>query len=144
MDHQVRIAHEHVATPLDRGQVPLDLVDRLVDLPGGQGAHPIAVGGQHRHLAVPPWQRRPARRRSTAYRVGGPAKSGVGGGIVAVVNRQLGIGVFSPRLDAAGNSIRGRLCCIELTTELGLHAFDGTNPGSSLLRSLAGHATGDR
>ncbi len=77
-------------------------------------------------------------------RVGLPAKSGVGGGIVAVVNRQLGIGVFSPRLDAAGNSIRGRLCCIELATELGLHAFDGTNPGSSLLRSLVGHATGDR
>ena len=35
-------------------------------------------------------------------KVGIPAKSGVGGGILAVVNRQLGIGVFSPRLDAGG------------------------------------------
>jgi glutaminase len=67
-------------------------------------------------------------------RVGLPAKSGVGGGIVAVVNRQLGIGVFSPRLDAAGNSVRGQLSCIGLAEELGLHAFDSTNSGSSFLR----------
>jgi glutaminase len=69
-------------------------------------------------------------------RVGLPAKSGVGGGIVAVVNRQLGIGVFSPRLDSAGNSVRGQLCCVGLAEELGLHAFDSTNTGSSFLRSL--------
>jgi len=67
-------------------------------------------------------------------RVGLPAKSGVGGGIVAVVNRQLGIGVFSPRLDAAGNSVRGQISCIGLAEELGLHAFDSTNSGSSFLR----------
>lgn len=69
-------------------------------------------------------------------RVGLPAKSGVGGGIVAVVNRQLGIGLFSPRLDAAGNSVWGQLCCIGLAKELGLHVFDSTNAGSSFLRSL--------
>src|SRR5215472_10430870 len=57
-------------------------------------------------------------------KVGLPAKSGVGGGILAVVNRQLGIGVFSPRLDSAGNSVRGQLCCAALSRELGLHAFD--------------------
>nr|WP_294502659.1 glutaminase A [uncultured Rhodopila sp.] len=68
-------------------------------------------------------------------RVGLPAKSGVGGGIVAVVNRQLGIGVFSPRLDEAGNSVRGQLCCIGLAEDLGLHAFDSTNPGSNFLRA---------
>ena len=34
-----------------------------------------------------------------AYRVGVPAKSGVGGGVIAVVNRQLGIATYSPRLD---------------------------------------------
>ncbi len=67
-------------------------------------------------------------------RVGLPAKSGVGGGIVAVVNRQLGIGVFSPRLDEAGNSVRGQLCCIGLAEDLGLHAFDSTNPGSNFLQ----------
>ena len=71
-----------------------------------------------------------------ASRVGLPAKSGVGGGITAVVNRQIGIGVFSPRLDEAGNSVRGKLCCIGLAEALGLHAFDATNPGSSFLRRL--------
>ena len=39
--------------------------------------------------------------------VGMPAKSGVGGGIVAVLPGQLGIGVYSPLLDAKGNSVRG-------------------------------------
>jgi glutaminase len=72
-----------------------------------------------------------------ATRVGLPAKSGVGGGIIAVVNRQLGVGVFSPRLDEAGNSVRGKLSCIGLADALGLHAFDATNPGSSFLRGLA-------
>jgi len=46
-----------------------------------------------------------------AYRVGLPAKSGVAGGILAVVNRQVGIGVYSPRLDGKGNSVRGILAC---------------------------------
>lgn len=71
-----------------------------------------------------------------ACRVGLPAKSGVGGGIMAVVNRQLGIGVFSPRLDGAGNSVRGQLCCVGLAEELGLHAFDSTNSGSNFLRAM--------
>src|SRR5262249_25245570 len=39
-----------------------------------------------------------------AYRVGVPAKSGVSGGVMAVVNRQVGIATYSPRLDARGNS----------------------------------------
>ena len=37
-----------------------------------------------------------------AYRVGVPAKSGVSGGVMAVVNRQIGIATYSPRLDARG------------------------------------------
>jgi glutaminase len=69
-----------------------------------------------------------------ACHVGLPAKSGVGGGILAVVNRQLGIGVFSPRLDADGNSVRGHLVCARLAEDLGLHAFDCLNHGSSFLR----------
>jgi glutaminase len=73
-----------------------------------------------------------------ACRVGVPAKSGVGGGLLAVVNRQLGIGVFSPRLDAAGNPVRGLLACEALAEELGLHLFEPSNPGSTLLRALAG------
>jgi glutaminase len=61
----------------------------------------------------------------------------VGGGILAVVNRQLGIGVFSPRLDSVGNSVRGQLCCARLSRELGLHAFDMSNMGSSLLKAMS-------
>jgi glutaminase len=68
-----------------------------------------------------------------------PAKSGVGGGVLAVVNRHLGIGVFSPRLDSAGNSVRGLSVCIGLGDELGLHAFDGINPGASILNTMSLH-----
>jgi glutaminase len=68
-----------------------------------------------------------------AYQVGVPAKSGVSGGVMAVVNRQLGIGTYSPLLDAHGNSLRGIQVCIELATRLGLHAFNFTNVGSAFL-----------
>ena len=71
-----------------------------------------------------------------AFRVGMPAKSGVTGGIMAVVNRQMGIAVYSPRLDARGNSVRGIKVCTDLSDEFGLHAFDCTNFGSSLLRTV--------
>ncbi len=64
-----------------------------------------------------------------AYEVGLPAKSGVAGGIFCVVNRQLGISVYSPRLDEQGNSVRGILACKELATHFGLHAFEFTNVG---------------
>lgn len=71
-----------------------------------------------------------------AFDVGIPAKSGVGGGIIGVVNRQLGIGTYSPLLDAKGNSMRGIAAFAALSDELGLHAFDCTNRGSSLVASL--------
>ena len=58
------------------------------------------------------------------YKVGIPAKSGVGGGIIAVVPNQMGIGVFSPLLDCRGNSVRGVKVCEELSQELGLHLFN--------------------
>lgn len=59
-----------------------------------------------------------------AYRVGIPAKSGVGGGITAVVPGQLGIGTFSPLLDAKGNSLRGIKVCEDLSRDFGLHLFN--------------------
>ncbi len=71
-----------------------------------------------------------------AYDVGVPAKSGVGGGICGVVNRLLGIGTFSPRLDVKGNSVRGVASFIDLANELGLHVFDCSNAGSTFVRSL--------
>jgi glutaminase len=71
-----------------------------------------------------------------AYKVGVPAKSGVAGGVMAVVNRQLGIATYSPRLDARGNSYRGIEVCVDLAKESGLHAFDCMNVGSSYLRAM--------
>ncbi len=71
-----------------------------------------------------------------AYRVGIPAKSGVAGGLLGVVNRQMGIGTYSPKLDAQGNSVRGVRICADLSEELGLHAFNFMNQGSHFLRLL--------
>jgi glutaminase len=71
-----------------------------------------------------------------AYDVGIPAKSGVGGGIVGVVNRQLGIASYAPRLDAKGNSVRGVASFEMLAEDFGLHAFDCTNVGSAFISSL--------
>ncbi len=70
------------------------------------------------------------------YEVGIPAKSGVGGGIMGVVNRQLGIGTYSPRLDRNGNSVRGIASFKLMSNVLGLHAFDLTNTGSAFVSSF--------
>jgi glutaminase len=67
-----------------------------------------------------------------AYRVGIPAKSGVGGGITAVVPKQIGIGTFSPLLDAKGNSVRGIKACQDLSRDFGLHLFNAALPSYNL------------
>jgi glutaminase len=77
-----------------------------------------------------------------AYRVGIPAKSGVGGGIVAVVPGNAGIGVFSPRLDAKGNSVRGIRVCSDLADRFHLHIFESDREGNSLLRHFDPVRTG--
>ncbi len=56
-----------------------------------------------------------------AYEVGLPAKSGVSGGVIAVLPGQLGIGVFSPLLDSHGNSLRGIAVCERLSSTFALH-----------------------
>ncbi len=57
------------------------------------------------------------------YNVGMPAKSGVAGGIVAVLPGQIGIGVYSPALDDRGNSVRGIAVCEALSRDFNLHLF---------------------
>jgi glutaminase len=54
-------------------------------------------------------------------RVGLPAKSGVSGGLLAVSPGQFGIGLFSPPLDAVGNSVGAVLACELLSERFGLH-----------------------
>ena len=57
------------------------------------------------------------------YEVGLPGKSGVAGGIVTIAPGKGGLGVFSPPLDAAGNSVRGQLVTRFLSERLGLNLF---------------------
>lgn len=53
------------------------------------------------------------------YKTGLPAKSGVGGGIIAVSPGKFGIAVISPPLDAAGNSIRAQKAIADISNTLG-------------------------
>lgn len=67
--------------------------------------------------------------------VGMPAKSGVGGGITAALPGQLGIGVYSPLLDAKGHSVRGVEVCRSLSANLGLHFMSVTRESRSTVRA---------
>jgi len=58
------------------------------------------------------------------YRVGLPAKSGVGGGIIAVAPGRFGIAVFSPPLDAAGNSVRAQKAIQDVSAALRANPYD--------------------
>ncbi|RUQ84752.1 glutaminase [Labedella gwakjiensis] len=57
------------------------------------------------------------------FEIGIPGKSGVSGGILAVVPGKAGIGVYSPPLDDAGNSVRGQRALAYLSRVLGLNLF---------------------
>jgi glutaminase len=74
------------------------------------------------------------------YDIGMPAKSGVGGGVIAVLPGQLGIGVFSPRLDKHGNSVRGVQVCRELSRHLDLHLLNRPGSARSVVRLKASGA----
>jgi glutaminase len=57
------------------------------------------------------------------FDVGLPGKSGIGGGVVTVSPGKGGLGTFAPRLDAAGNSVKGQLVARFLSRRLGLDLF---------------------
>ncbi|GHC99361.1 glutaminase [Zhihengliuella salsuginis] len=66
--------------------------------------------------------------------VGIPAKSGVAGGIIGVLPGQVGVAVFSPRLDVHGNSVRGIRVMERLSRDLGMHLMEATRPSRSAIR----------
>jgi glutaminase len=67
--------------------------------------------------------------------VGLPAKSGVAGGVMAVLPGQLGVCVFSPRLDPVGNSVRGVAACRRISADLGLHSLKVARATRSSVRA---------
>ena len=76
---------------------------------------------------------------SWLYEVGIPAKSGVGGGIIAALPGRFGIGVFSPRLDEKGNSLRGIEACKQFSKDFSLHVFTRAgDPKTALSRVYTG------
>lgn len=76
------------------------------------------------------------------FSVGMPAKSGVGGGIMAVLPGQFGLGVFSPRLDIKGNSVRGIKVCEAVSRDFELHTFKVARATSSSVLRVAYDASG--
>jgi glutaminase len=75
-----------------------------------------------------------------SYEVGMPAKSGVSGCVIAVIPGQIGLAVFSPPIDAIGNSVRGIRVCQEISNEFELHAFNNRTNVKSVIRR---HYRGD-
>ncbi len=86
------------------------------------------------------------------YRVGIPAKSGVGGGILAALPARLGLGSYSPRLDKHGNSVRGIKVCEALSSHYDLHMLNRSDDartsiiadysiGKNRRGAAAGHAS---
>ena len=69
------------------------------------------------------------------YWIGIPAKSGVAGGIMAVMPGQAGIGVFSPPLDARGNSVRGIEVCKNISRDFNLHCLRVPRSSRSAIRA---------
>lgn len=57
------------------------------------------------------------------FEIGLPGKSGVAGGLITIAPGKAGIGTFSPRLDPAGNSVRGQRASAYLSRALGLNIF---------------------
>ena len=67
------------------------------------------------------------------YHTGLPAKSGVGGGIIAVSPGKFGIAAVSPRLDSAGNSVRAQRAITAISNALGGNPFETTTPRAEIV-----------
>jgi glutaminase len=67
------------------------------------------------------------------YHTGLPAKSGVGGGIIAVSPGKFGIAAVSPPLDGAGNSVRAQRAITAISLALGGNPFGSTTPQADTL-----------
>ncbi|MFF1572285.1 glutaminase A [Leifsonia sp. NPDC058292] len=65
------------------------------------------------------------------FEIGLPGKSGVAGGIVTIAPGKGAIGTFSPRLDRAGNSVRGQRATAYLSRTLGLNIFASSSAGNA-------------
>lgn len=87
------------------------------------GTRAIASGCCRRVLAVLATAGLYERSGDWLYDVGLPGKSGVSGGLVTVSPGKGGVGVFSPPLDEAGNSVRGQRMTTYLSERLGLNLF---------------------
>lgn len=70
------------------------------------------------------------------FTVGLPAKSGVGGGVMGVLPGQLGVAVFSPLLDAKGNSVRGVRVFRDLSQKFNLHLFNLPTISDQVIRRI--------
>lgn len=87
------------------------------------GDRVVAVEVCERVLAVLATSGLYERTGDWLYDIGLPGKSGVSGGIVTVSPGKGGLGVYSPPLDEAGNSVRGQLLTRRLSQRLGLNLF---------------------
>ena len=65
-----------------------------------------------------------------AYRVGLPGKSGVGGGILAIMPGVMAISAFSPPLDPVGNSVRGQKAVAQVARALNLNLYNASDYAS--------------